>query len=172
MNVYALSMHVVHSLWIVWTLLTLLTLNLHKIIIYIVLRLLTYVFHVKRDKAMHEYLFSFVPENIQPKMIPNIRYFAPTWCALFFIFHSVWHTPDCFEIWGRVQQKVAHSSFHSRYFFSLILSLLLFFNLHLKWQVIACDVFCCMYKILDSFHRSSMIFQLISIILLLVINYS
>lgn len=29
------------------------------------------------------YLFSFVPENIQPKMIPNIRYFAPTWCALF-----------------------------------------------------------------------------------------
>lgn len=55
------------------------------------------------------YLFSFLPENIQPKIIPNIRYFAPTWCAPFppCSHHStkhriasrrvVWHTLDCFE---------------------------------------------------------------------------
>lgn len=87
------------------------------------------------------YLFSFVPENIQPKMIPNIRYFAPTWCALFSYFISCGTLPIASKYGDECnKRRHIHRSILGT-FFSHILSLLLFFNLHLKWQVIACDVF-------------------------------
>lgn len=131
--------------WIVATLLTLLTLNLHKIIIYIVFRSLTYVFYVKRDKVKREPVLIFhLWSTFNQKWfwildISHLHDGAHTCvcaCEYLYLFppafsfrwiaswgpqthkymYTATHTLLIASRYGRVQQKTAYSSFTCFYF--------------------------------------------------------